>query len=40
MDCNFTDPDLIDQMEAMDDRALDALPFGVVAMSLDGTVTG
>jgi photoactive yellow protein len=39
MDCNFTDTDLLDRLEAMDDAALDALSFGVVAMSEDGTVT-
>ena len=39
MDCNFTDTDLLDRLDAMDDTALDALPFGVVAMSNDGTVT-
>jgi len=40
MDPNFTDTDLADRLEAMDDVALDTLPFGVVAMSEDGTVTG
>jgi photoactive yellow protein len=40
MECNFTDTDLLDRLEAMDDSALDALSFGVVAMSEDGAVTG
>jgi photoactive yellow protein len=40
MDCSFTDTGLFDRLEAADDSALDALPFGVVAMSEDGTVTG
>jgi photoactive yellow protein len=39
MNCNFADTDLLDRLEAMDDTALDALPFGVVAMSEAGTVT-
>lgn len=39
MDCNFTDTDLLDRLEAADDPALDTLSFGVVAMSDDGTVT-
>ena len=39
MDCNLTDTDLLDRLEAADDTALDALSFGVVAMSEDGTVT-
>jgi photoactive yellow protein len=38
MDCSFTDTDLLDRLEAADDTELDALPFGVVAMSKDGTV--
>jgi photoactive yellow protein len=38
MDCNFTDTDLLDQLEAADGPALDALSFGVVAMSDDGAV--
>lgn len=39
MDSNFTNTSLLDQLEAADDAALDALPFGVIAMSEDGTVT-
>jgi photoactive yellow protein len=39
MGCNFTDPGLLDLLEAMDDRELDTLSFGVVAMLEDGTVT-
>jgi photoactive yellow protein len=39
MDCNFTDTGLIDLLEGMDDTALNALSFGVVAMLEDGTVT-
>jgi photoactive yellow protein len=39
MGCKFADGDLLDRLEAMDDAALDALPFGVVAMSEDGAVT-
>jgi len=38
MDCNFRDTDLLDRLEGMDDTALDSLPFGVIAMSEDGTV--
>jgi photoactive yellow protein len=40
MDVNFMNEALIDQLDAADDAALDALTFGVVAMSEDGTVTG
>jgi hypothetical protein len=39
MDVNFMTEGLIDQLDAADDAALDALTFGVVAMSEDGTVT-
>ena len=39
MDSNFTNTGLMDQLEAADDAALDALSFGVIAMSEDGTVT-
>jgi photoactive yellow protein len=39
MNCNFTDTDLLDRLELADDTELDDLPFGVVAMSKDGTVT-
>jgi photoactive yellow protein len=39
MDCNFTDSDLFDRLEAMDDTAFDSLSFGVVAMLEDGVVT-
>ena len=39
MESYFTDANLFDQLEAADDTALDALAFGVVAMSEDGTVT-
>ena len=38
MDCNFTDTDLLDRLDAMADTALDELSFGVVGMSEDGTV--
>jgi photoactive yellow protein len=38
MDCSFTDTDLLDRLEAADDTELDALSFGVVAMSNDGAV--
>jgi len=38
MDCGYTDSGLIDWLELADDAALDALPFGVVAMAEDGTV--
>jgi photoactive yellow protein len=38
MDCKFTDIALLDRLEEADDAALDTLPFGVVAMSEDGTV--
>jgi photoactive yellow protein len=36
---SFTDSDLLDRLEAADDAALDAAPFGVVAMTEDGVVT-
>jgi photoactive yellow protein len=39
MSVDFSDPHLLDALEAADDATLDALPFGVVAMSFDGTVT-
>jgi len=39
MDCNFTDTDLLDRLDAMDDTSLDLLSFGLIAMSEDGTVT-
>lgn len=39
MDWTFTEPDLIDRLEAADDAALNMVPFGVVAMSRDGLVT-
>jgi photoactive yellow protein len=39
MDPRFTDAGLLDWLEEADDAALDALSFGVVAMSKDGTVT-
>jgi photoactive yellow protein len=39
MDWSFTEPGLLDRLEAADDAALDAIPFGVVAMAPDGTVT-
>ncbi len=35
---DFTDPGLLDSLEACTDDALDALPFGVVGMALDATV--
>jgi photoactive yellow protein len=38
MDCSFTGSGLMDWLEMADDAALDGLPFGVVAMSGDGTV--
>jgi len=39
MNWSFAGHDLLDQLEGADDAALDALPFGVVAMDLDGVVT-
>jgi len=39
MHCKFMDSDLLDRLEAADDTALNALPFGVVAMSEDGVVS-
>jgi len=39
MSIAFASTDLMDQLEAADDPTLDALPFGVIAMSLDGVVT-
>jgi photoactive yellow protein len=39
MSDTFDYPGLLERLEASDDVALDALPFGVVAMAEDGTVT-
>jgi len=39
MDYSFTEPCLLDRLEALDDSALNALPFGVIAMAENGTVT-
>ena len=39
MDWIFTDPNLLDRLEAADDAALDTAPFGVVAMTKGGDVT-
>jgi photoactive yellow protein len=39
LDWNFTDPDLLNRLDAADDAGLDAAPFGVVAMTEDGVVT-
>jgi photoactive yellow protein len=39
LDWIFTDPDLLDRLEAADDATLDTAPFGVVAMTEDGDVT-
>jgi photoactive yellow protein len=39
MDISFTEPGLLDLLDAADDAALDALRFGVVAMAQDGTVS-
>lgn len=39
MDWNFAEPGLLDRLEAADDAMLDGAPFGVVAMTEDGTVT-
>jgi photoactive yellow protein len=36
----FDAPDLHARLDALDDDGLDALPFGVVRMDRDGTVTG
>ncbi len=38
MGCAFTDADLLDRLEAMDDTVMDTLPFGVVAFTPDGIV--
>jgi photoactive yellow protein len=35
----FTLPGLLNKLEAADAAMLDALPFGVIGMALDGTVT-
>jgi photoactive yellow protein len=40
MDLTFTNPGLMNQLDSADSAAKDALPFGVVTMLLDGTVTG
>ena len=39
MDWSFTEPNLLDRLEAADDTVLEMLPFGVVAMAGNGTVT-
>jgi photoactive yellow protein len=39
LEWNFSDLGLLGWLEAADDAALDALPFGVVAMAEDGVVT-
>jgi photoactive yellow protein len=39
LDWNFSDPGLLEWLEAADDAALDTAPFGVVAMTEDGVVT-
>lgn len=39
MSLTFTQPGLLDGLEAADAAALDALPFGVIGMAPDGTVT-
>ena len=39
MDWSFTDPDLLDRLDAADSSALDSAPFGVTAMTEDGIVT-
>jgi photoactive yellow protein len=39
LDWSFTEPGLLDQLEAADDTALDSAPFGVIAMAEDGAVT-
>jgi photoactive yellow protein len=36
---NFTDPYLLNRLEAADDATLDTVPFGVIAMTEDGVVT-
>jgi photoactive yellow protein len=40
MDWSFSEPALLDRLEAADDTVLETLPFGVVAMAENGTVTG
>jgi photoactive yellow protein len=39
MNLTFTQPGLLDRLDAADADALDALAFGVVGMAADGTVT-
>jgi photoactive yellow protein len=39
MSLTFTQPGLLDSLEAADATVLDALPFGVIGMTPDGTVT-
>jgi photoactive yellow protein len=39
MKASFGDPALLDHLEAADDAVLDALEFGVVALTTDGIVT-
>ncbi|MFN3314236.1 MAG: PAS domain-containing protein [Hyphomonas sp.] len=36
----FYAPDLLERLEGLDPDGLDSLPFGVVAMTTDGNVTG
>jgi photoactive yellow protein len=39
MSLTFTQPGLLEGLEAADAAALDALPFGLIGMAPDGTVT-
>jgi photoactive yellow protein len=39
LEWNFTDPGLLDWLEAADDVAPDTAPFGIIAMTQDGLVT-
>jgi photoactive yellow protein len=39
LDWSFTDPDLLDRLEAAEDATLDTAPFGVIGMTEDGVVT-
>jgi photoactive yellow protein len=39
MSLTFTQPGLLDRLEVADSAALDSLPFGVIGMAPDGTVT-
>jgi len=38
MDWTFTEPGILDRLERADDSVLDEVPFGIIAMTVDGVV--